>query len=519
MVFCLLQIIGRGQNTFDNYYNTGYHNNKSSNVITEPDSGCVFVNYVIDSVTQRWDMGLLRLDKNGNEVIKNSFNMFNESFYSYVSGMKNFIEATPSSYFLSGGYFVGNQQGFIITKFNKNTLDTIKTKIFSDNYSYGINCFIKFNNNKYFFIGNKWIGNNGSPVIFHLDSNLNIIQTITVASGNDFTIWDAVYNPVTKRILLSGGTASGQYLSTFMHLDTLGNIKQIAYGPSYLTRSILQVYYRALDTSYIAVGYYKTGTFSNISLTKLCIGKLDVNLHFKWEKTYGSAMPGNGLMDAVLLDDGSIVVSGAYSQLTSAPLGNANFNGVILKVNKYGQFQWAREYDHLPPGNLSKIEQFYGIDKTLDKGFILCGNIIAPPSNKSQAWAVKTDSMGCVTPGCASTIMQVDSIVYPPPPPPPPIDTTIITVGIKEIIFEKNNLRIYPNPVSQVLKIAIANFNTAEKNTYHLEIINTLGQSVLKSKALSFLSEMDVSALQNGIYFLQVFNQNKLLVTEKFVKE
>ncbi len=515
-MFCLLQILGRGQNTFDNYYNTGYHNNKSSNVITEPDSSCVFVNYIIDSTTQRLDMGFLRLDKNGNEVIKNSFNMFNGSFYSFVSGMKNFIEATPSSYFLSGSYFTGNDQNFILAKINRTTLDTIKTFIYTNPGFHAILGITKLNDNAYLLIGNTGNSATGWPIMFRVDSNLTIVQTINIATSNNFFINDAIYNPVNKKILLAGGTGSGQYLSTFMHLDTLGNIKQIAFGPSYQTRSILQVYYRALDTSYIAVGYYETGTYSNIGLTKLCIGKLDLNLHFKWEKTYGATKPGNGLVDAILLDDGSIVVSGAYSPQTSAPL-LTNTNGIIMKVDKNGNLKWAREYDHTSQSTLA--EMFYGIDKTLNKGFILCGNIIAPPSNKSQAWAVKTDSMGCVTPGCANTLMQVDSIVYPPPPPPPPIDTTLITVGLKEAVFEKNNLRIYPNPVSQVLKIAIANFNTAEKKEYRLEIINTLGQSVLKSKAISSLSEIDVGALQNGIYFLQVFNQNKLLVTEKFVKE
>ncbi len=517
-MFCLLQIIGRGQNTFDNYYTTGYHNNKSSNVITEPDSGSVFVNYVVDSATYRIDMGLLRLDKNGNEVVKNSFNMFNESYNSTNWGMKNFIEATPSSYFLMGIYFVGNQQGFIITKLNKTTLDTIKNTIYSDTYSYGINNFIKFNDNKYFLIGNRWTGNTQSSVIFRLDSNLTIQQTIIVPTPPDFGIWNATYNPVNKKILLSGGTASGQYLNTFYYIDTLGQLTQAAFGPKYYQyRHFFQVNYSPFDSTFVVIGDLKTGVLNNFGLYKLCIGKYDLNLNLKWEKTYGDAMPANVLVDAVVLDDGSITAAGAYSPLTTFPLSNANYNGIILKVNKVGQLHWAREYDHTVPGNLT--EQFYGIDKTLNKGFVLCGNIIAPPSNKSQAWAVKTDSMGCVTPGCANTLMQVDSIVYPPPPPPPPIDTTIITVGIKEIIFEKSNLKIYPNPVSQVLKIAIANFNTAEKNTYRLEIINTLGQSVLKSKALSYLTEIDVSDLQNGIYFLQVFNQNKLLVTEKFVKE
>jgi len=430
--------------------------------------------------------------------------------------MKNFIEATPSSYFLSGSYFTVNYQSFILNKFNRTTLDTTKTFIYNTNAFCAVINFIKLHDNKYFLIGNTGNSTATWPIMFHIDSNLAIVSTKNIATNNNFGISDAIYNPANKKILLAGGTGSGQYLNTFIYIDTLGSISQTAFGSSkYLDRSILQVYYRPLDTAYIAVGLLKTGVYGNIELTKLCISKYDINLNLKWEKTYGDAMAGNALVDGVLLNDGSIVVSGTYSQLTSLPLGNSNRNGVVLKTDKNGKLLWAREYDHVAPGNL--VEMFYGVDKTLDKGFILCGSVIGPPSTKSKAWAVKTDSMGCVTPGCVSSVMQVDSIIYPPPQP---VDTTTAsTVGIRETEVIKPHLKIYPNPASQIVKVVFTSLAAGEKKEYIFVVTNALGQIVLNAKSNNASAELDISDLKNGIYFLHLFDKEAQIATAKFVKE
>ena len=62
----------------------------------------------------------------------------------------------------------------------------------------------------------------------------------------------------------------------------------------------------------------------------------------------------------------------------------------------------------------------------------------------------------------------------------------------------KDGLIIYPNPVTNVLRI--------ESNQYleagtEIEIINTLGQRVLK---MPYSNTLNVSGLVNGVYFLQI---------------
>ncbi len=75
-----------------------------------------------------------------------------------------------------------------------------------------------------------------------------------------------------------------------------------------------------------------------------------------------------------------------------------------------------------------------------------------------------------------------------------------------------NGIVIQPNPASNFLKIEGNNFIN-----YEIELFNELGQ-VLKMEALKSNSELDVTALPNGIYFLKVnYPVNHLVLTKRVV--
>lgn len=96
------------------------------------------------------------------------------------------------------------------------------------------------------------------------------------------------------------------------------------------------------------------------------------------------------------------------------------------------------------------------------------------------------------------------------------LDTTtvaILSVSLTGITEYNNELKliIYPNPSNTTITI-----NTIVKYC-SVKVLNTIGQTVITSgnnKAIN------VSSLENGIYFIQLFDEkNKMLKTEKFVKE
>ncbi len=241
--------------------------------------------------------------------------------------------------------------------------------------------------------------------------------------------------------------------------------------------------------------------YGNMHLRKLCISKFDKNLNLIWQKTYGDQMINSGLTHAVVLADGSIG-TGAYSQSTSLPLMNENQNGVLLKVNKDGHFRWIREFDHVGPGN--KVEAFFGIDQTLEGGFITCGNIIVHPNG--PAWAVKTDSTGCIIPGCASSTVQVDSIIVPPP----------IAVSVGRNLNEELVVDLHPNPVTHLLYINIP--NNADPQKFKIKLTDGVGREKLFIQVKEFPLVLDLKDCNNGIYFIQVFKEGILQKSLKVLK-
>ena len=85
--------------------------------------------------------------------------------------------------------------------------------------------------------------------------------------------------------------------------------------------------------------------------------------------------------------------------------------------------------------------------------------------------------------------------------------------------FENATVNIYPNPVSETLNFYIT--LEAEDEFTNLEIINTLGNIILKKKignSNSDFFEINTSLLSNGLYYAKIFNSN-FVNTKKFYKK
>ena len=83
--------------------------------------------------------------------------------------------------------------------------------------------------------------------------------------------------------------------------------------------------------------------------------------------------------------------------------------------------------------------------------------------------------------------------------------------------FEKNNFKIYPNPVSNELKIDL---NSYSENGLSAKIYNTLGSLVETKNTISIENnKVDVSQLNNGIYFIEINNAENERVVKRFIKQ
>ena len=97
---------------------------------------------------------------------------------------------------------------------------------------------------------------------------------------------------------------------------------------------------------------------------------------------------------------------------------------------------------------------------------------------------------------------------------------TIVTVsvvsctGIFSNSLDETILSVYPNPANDILTVKT-------ENGIKLKIIDVLGQ-LIKEEDLNNADKnknIDIRNLQNGIYFLQMFDKEKLIGTAKILKE
>ena len=89
---------------------------------------------------------------------------------------------------------------------------------------------------------------------------------------------------------------------------------------------------------------------------------------------------------------------------------------------------------------------------------------------------------------------------------------TFFTTTLSNTNFEKVELNIYPNPTSNLLHI-----EASQTDISRVEIFDVQGKRVMQVSPAN-LSEIDVSQLTNGMYFLKLSTSNGEL-TRKFVKK
>lgn len=85
-------------------------------------------------------------------------------------------------------------------------------------------------------------------------------------------------------------------------------------------------------------------------------------------------------------------------------------------------------------------------------------------------------------------------------------------VGLADQINAAMNVRVYPNPATDLVKVSsLSNINT-------VEVINTLGQVVYSSAVNNTSAEINTSNLEKGNYFIRINNAVSSVTTKVVVK-
>lgn len=82
------------------------------------------------------------------------------------------------------------------------------------------------------------------------------------------------------------------------------------------------------------------------------------------------------------------------------------------------------------------------------------------------------------------------------------------TLGVENVSITENDIKIYPNPASEFIKIE------ANKTIDKIELYDLIGKRVLKTTQTN---QIKINYLPNGIYLIKLFLDNKT-ITKKIVK-
>lgn len=89
------------------------------------------------------------------------------------------------------------------------------------------------------------------------------------------------------------------------------------------------------------------------------------------------------------------------------------------------------------------------------------------------------------------------------------------TTGIKETGIA-NNLKVFPNPVSD--KLTIETELASGKESIKCMLVDALGKIVIQKSIVDSKTTLDTSELEKGFYFLSIINDGKTVKTIKLVK-
>jgi hypothetical protein len=322
-------------------------------------------------------------------------------------------------------------------------------------------------------------------------------KKINKPSPNLHDYRSVIQDSATKKIMLLGNVALGtlasyNYYQTISVLDSLGApVTEV-----YFTKGALEDIIQTKDKKFVTVGFLSFPGFH--SLHSAAIYKFDINnpSHPIWfNNNFGPLVIANGFSSLKELTNGDIIVAGTVDSLSDysnnvSPVFNTLSRFIIFN-SITGQVKSTKYYNYAKNDTTEYSSSIVNICLTQDGGWITA-NRLSNFGNNSFFY-VKYDSTGCDT-----------TTAY-----------CLNPVAIKQFSVQNLGLHIYPNPSTGILNIEL---NATLEKPLSISIRDALGRTV-KQLSLSASTKIDLSDVKEGIYFLQVWEDGRLVASEKLVRE
>jgi hypothetical protein len=187
-------------------------------------------------------------------------------------------------------------------------------------------------------------------------------------------------------------------------------------------------------------------------------------------------------------------------------------NGSLIKVNRNGNLIWNKQYRSYNYPETYRQHRLYDLD-VLANGDIIAVGEINPQDGISipqQGWLLRVDSNGCIVDSnwCGWSSVEVE---------PTPVAWQA-----------QNDIRVYPNPESDIINIEVSRFKYQDIREVKFEIYDAIGNNVIglcHSEARGVYDgeinyQLNINELSSGIYFIRILDEdNKVIGNGKFIKE
>ncbi|MBV6405340.1 MAG: hypothetical protein GFGODING_02108 [Flavobacteriales bacterium] len=196
--------------------------------------------------------------------------------------------------------------------------------------------------------------------------------------------------------------------------------------------------------------------------------------------------------DFEILPDGSIICSIWHKG--ACQLAKFTADGDSIWSRGYVVYTWVGGSENMP----------YDIDPTSDGGFVVCGETEQgtndPTPGLQTMFLIKTDSLGCVVPGCH-------------------------LVGVQEYAMElQEHLKLWPNPATDHLRLELElPAGIAPQGAVQAVLLDATGREVLRERVRqngNLLSHaLTLTPFPPGLYHLHLADEKRWLAGGRVVVE
>jgi hypothetical protein len=194
------------------------------------------------------------------------------------------------------------------------------------------------------------------------------------------------------------------------------------------------------------------------------------------------------------VDNGYVLAGGYYEETND----NIHLNGWIMKIDDSYQQEWYTELSY--DGEESSTHFLWDVEQTSDGGYVTVGEYYNDADPFRRTWLVKLDACGDLQwQGCEP-------------------------VGIQDWNIQHSRLELYPNPASDILRLAIPLWRGSGVGIESLSIIDLTGKVVMEMSNIQLRMsndevELDVSGVNPGLYSVVLDMSSGQVYISKLVVE